>query len=63
MHGRKAFDQALVVPVGRDWFPSSIYDNAGFGTQCFLFDIRYMFWTVPVITGVVGVLGNELSFL
>ena len=62
MHSRKAFDQTLVVPVGRDWFPSVVYGNAEFDTKCSSFVIVYMFWKVPVITGVVGVLGSELSF-
>ena len=62
MHSRKAFDQTLVVPVDRDWFPSVMYNSAEIDTKCFSFVIVYMFWTVPVITGVLGVLGSELSF-
>ena len=41
---------------------SAICDNAKFDTLFFPFDIVYRFRTVPVVTGVVGVLRSELTF-
>jgi hypothetical protein len=41
---------------------SAICDNAIFDTLCFPFGIVYGFRTVPVVSGVVGVLEGELAF-
>ena len=61
MHGRKAFDQMLLFPLDSDWLPSVLYGNAGSDTMRFSFVDVYVFCVGPVITGMVRVLGNELS--
>ena len=61
MAGRKAFDQILLSLFDSDWLPSSLYGNAGSSTTCFSFVDVYLFRVIPVITGAVRVLEDELS--